>query len=355
MKIRLNLNIWAIILIFVTIISLVIRYSLMTDKFFIDSLKILAMEQTGSYIEGSFGVSARFFSWLNIFEIDDLFGWSVYISLIYFYINLWIVKDIKVINIAFFFFLLLSIFLWYLFSVGITKEVIQGLFYLSIYILCVNGEWIKNDIKIFIGSIVLLFSALVFREYYILTAFFSIVIGLILSNMRGGILKRYCSVMHIYFFSLISVMVFLYIASIVFPGGYERIVTLRNTHNMYLVGYTDTFIADVFANPTNSVAIYMGNYIVNFMRLLLPIELLFIGKFYYFPFLVYQFMFTWFYYKSLKNIKALSNASFLSLIFLTSFLIVSAMMEPDFGSWARHQSVCWMLGITLFYNGEVSK
>lgn len=349
MRIKLDLKAWMVILVIITITSLIIRYSLMNEKFFLDSMRLIYISEKRSFSEnGSFGVAAQFFSWVNIFDIESLLGWSVYVSLVYFCINLWIVERMKTVSVVPFIFIILNLFLWYLFSVGITKEILQGVFYLCIYGVCINRQITSNHIKVVIGAMILLFSSLVFRSYYIMTAFFTVTIYLILNSFRCGMLKNKNVAIYGLSALFLAVAVFLYIASIVFPDDYEMVVTLRNTRYAYFAPFIDSFIADIFENPFNSVVIYMENYILNFARLLLPIELIFIGKLYYFPFIIYQLIFTWLYCKSVRNIKALTESSFLSLIFLTSFLIVSAMMEPDFGSWGRHQSVCWMFSLELF-------
>ena len=191
MRIKLDLKAWMVILVIITITSLIIRYSLMNEKFFLDSMRLIYISEKRSFSEnGSFGVAAQFFSWVNIFDIESLLGWSVYVSLVYFCINLWIVERMKTVSVVPFIFIILNLFLWYLFSVGITKEILQGVFYLCIYGVCINRQITSNHIKVVIGAMILLFSSLVFRSYYIMTAFFTVTIYLILNSFRCGMLKN---------------------------------------------------------------------------------------------------------------------------------------------------------------------
>lgn len=242
----------------------------------------------------------------------------------------------------------MSIFLWYLFSAGITKEVLQGVFYLAIYFFCIKNRLIKSKlVKVLLGAGILALSAFSFREYYILTAFFSVIVYLIFSLIRGTFLKKYNSFALSVLFFLAVLALFLVAAQVIFPREFDMIVGLRSIQYSYLADDTDSFIGDVIDNSGGSIALYIANYCLTFARLLFPVELLVLAKPHYFPFLLCQIMFSCFWLAAMKNLKALDDEKFMSLVFITSFLIVSAMMEPDFGSWARHQSVCWMIMLSL--------
>lgn len=341
-KVILNNASWIVILFIMTLSSLFVRYIFFTEKFFVDSTNLLNIEQNGYlgyFEENSFGAAAKFFYYINLFNVNTLFEWSLYLSIIYFFINFFILHDIKEISLLKFFFLLLSVFLWYLFGNGITKEILQENFFLMIYFICIKDNKINNNLlKIFAGVIFLIISAFCFREYYILIAFFSLIVYFNLT---------YFNTKNIVFFfplaCLISLCSFLYIVQFIFPEQYEMIINLRDGRYSYLMDHTDSFIGNIFTNANMSLSIYLINYILNFIRLLIPIELVIIGKFYYFPYIIYQLLFSYYYFRALNNLKILNNNQILSFVFITSFLIVSAMMEPDFGSWIRHQCACWML------------
>lgn len=348
-SIKLDWRIWSIILVFISLVSLYIRYSIMTEKFFFDSINLLSMIRLGGLFDGSFGVAARFFSFLNFFDIETLFGWSVYTSVIFFGINLWLICDIKYIEFRRFIFILLSIFLWYLFVAGITKEILQGLFYFAIYLICIKNDFFKrNTYRVVLGTIILLTSAIFFRGYYILTAFFSIVVFIAfmiikkLRVQRGQVLLIYSALI------LAALILFLAISKIAFPAEYTRIINLRSESYRYLMDNTDTFIGNLYDNSSSDLIIYTINYCINYFRILLPFELLFIGKVYYFPFLIYQLMFSYYWYKKLQLVHDLNDKQLVSLVFISSFLIVAAMMEPDFGSWARHQCVILPLAVCCY-------
>ena len=350
-KIILDKKIWLLLLFSINIMAIIIRYMFLTDKFFNDSLDIISIERSMDLINltesGSFIFAAKIFYYINFFEIDNLLEWSIYISIIFFLIKYSIFKNIKKIEVLNFFILLIGIFLWYLFAVGITKEIIQTVFYLMMYFFINNDNIFKfAKRKIFVCIIILGISAIVFREYYILIAFFSLIIYLINIFVRKRQLNGISNYIYMMVLFLFYLYIFLILISYVFPFQYERIINLRVEEYKYLLDMgTNSFIDNIILG--NNIYIYILNYIINYFRLLIPIELIFIGKIYYIPYIIYQCMFTYIYIKNICNLNNINDKKFVSIIFLTSFIFVSVIIEPDFGSWIRHQSACYMLLIIL--------
>lgn len=353
-KVILNKKIWVLYLILISIIAISIRYVFLTDKFFLDSLGLLSLEKnfslTGSVEPGTFGVTAMLFSYINFFDFKSLFEWSVFITIIFGIINFILLRKIYIIELKNFIIISIGIFLWYLFAAGITKEVVQTLFYFCIYFFIANNMFFKSVYsKVIVGIIILFISSICFREYYILTAFFSGIVYLIYHFIR----KKHIEGLKGYIFSiivfLIVLVVFLNIAKVIYFEGYSIIINLRSEGYQYLIELgTDSFINNIIEG--NSIFIYILNYIINYFRLLLPVELLFGGKIYYIPFVIYQIAFTYYYIKNIFNLNKINREKFVCMIFLTSFIMVVTMMEPDFGSWVRHQSACYMLFINLLKN-----
>lgn len=353
-KIILDKKIWGLFLIFISIISISIRYVFLTDKFFLDSVALLSMEKnfslTGSIESGTFGVTAMLFSYINFFDFKSLLEWSVFITIIFGIINFILLRKIYIIELKNFIVILIGLLLWYLFAAGITKEVIQTLFYFCIYFFIVNNRIFKSIYsKVIIGIIILWISSMCFRDYYILTAFFSGIVYLIYHFIR----KKHIEGLKGYVFSiivfLIVLVIFLNIAEVISSEEYSMIINLRSGAYQYLMeAGTDSFIDNIIEG--DGVYIYILNYIINYFRLLFPVELLFGGKIYYIPFVIYQIAFAYYYIKYIFNLNKINNEKFICIIFLTSFIMVSTMMEPDFGSWVRHQSACYMLFINLLKN-----
>ena len=91
----------------------------------------------------------------------------------------------------------------------------------------------------------------------------------------------------------------IFIVSIISDTNYQSILYARSSVNMYREDDTDsvTIITDVLGENTNFVK-FIGNYIINFIRMLIPVELLLKGV-KYLPFVIYQI------YVSIKFFKSL--------------------------------------------------
>lgn len=341
---------WIFLIVFISILSIIIKSTLFTDNFFYTGILLLDWLKLGApayaTIPNGHYDGLYLFYYIDFFNIDSLLGWNIYISIIFFFINLKILGDIHKISLNKFVLILISLILWYLFSAGLTKEVIQTLFYIIIYYVINDKIFIKTKkMKVLIGSIILFISSIIFRPYYILIAIFSIIIYAVNSYLKE---KRITSFLY-YFYSLILYLViigmFLKIISIIMPIEYSTITELRTSVGRLLLGErVDSFIDNIFIG--DGLLIYMLNYITIYFRLLFPLELL-TGKSYYLLFIMYQLCFSYYYIKSIFQINKLNDIKYISVIFITSFILVSVMFEPDFGSWVRHQSVCYVLLINL--------
>lgn len=352
-QIRLNKKVWGIILLVITIVSLLIRYTIFTDKFFIDSRTILYIEKSLSITglslseEGSFGFAAIFYYYINFFDLNSLIDWSIYISIVFFFINFYLIKDIKVIEIKKFLILITGLSLWYLFSAGITKEVIQSLFFVIIYMIICSDKIKYGWIKILTGLIILYCSSILFREYFILVAIFSVFIYIINNILRKRTIYFIYYYIWMMFFAIFLITFFLFIISIFFPEEYNFIMILRTDfyYNQLMEVGTDSLITALI--PGENLAIYMINYIITYFRLLVPIELLLKIKIQYIPFVIYQLSFTYYYIKNICMMHIINEKKFIALVFLTAYVLVSVIMEPDFGSWVRHQTACYSLLVIL--------
>ena len=67
--------VWAVILIVQSLLALYIRYSVMGEKFFLDSLGLLQIIQSGYFLDGSFDFAANILSLINFFGLYDLMSW----------------------------------------------------------------------------------------------------------------------------------------------------------------------------------------------------------------------------------------------------------------------------------------
>lgn len=351
--VRLNKKVWLCIILIISLISLAIRYTIFTEKYFIDSNGLMSIERnlniTGMLPvdEGSFQSAAIFFYYINFFDLNSLMEWTIYISILFFLINFYLVKDIKLIELKKFLLLITGLLLWYLFSAGITKEIIQSLFFIIVYMVICSDKIKYTWIKFLIGIIIIYFSSILFREYFILMAVFAIYIYIISIMLKKKNLSPKYYYIWMIIFSMILVTFFLFVISIILPEEYSFIMILRTDYyytQMMEVG-TDSLITSLI--PGEGLFIYMINYIITYFRLLIPIELLFNIKIQYIPFVVYQLSFTYYYIKNISMMNIIDDKKFIALVFLTAYILVSAIMEPDFGSWVRHQTATYSLMLIL--------
>ena len=84
--------------------------------------------------------------------------------------------------------------------------------------------------------------------------------------------------------------------------------------------------------------------------MLFPIELLRLGL-KYLPYVIYQVIISLFVVKTLITMKENTNTRNLALYIYLGFLCASALFEPDFGSWVRHEAVTFP--ILLILSGAV--
>ena len=205
-------------------------------------------------------------------------------------------------------------------------------------------------IKFLIGIIIIYFSSILFREYFILMAVFAIYIYIISTILKKKNLSPKYYYIWMIIFSMILVTFFLFIISVILPEEYSFIMVLRTDYyyTQLMEAGTDSLITALV--PGESLFIYMVNYIITYFRLLIPIELLFNIKIQYIPFVVYQLSVTYYYIKNISMMNIIDDKKFIALVFLTAYILISAIMEPDFGSWVRHQTAMYSLFLLILKN-----
>jgi hypothetical protein len=103
-----------------------------------------------------------------------------------------------------------------------------------------------------------------------------------------------------------------------------------------------TMINDLLGPNTNYI-MFIGNYIINIFRVMVPVELL-LKSIKYIPFIVYQIFIT---YQIIKSCTKINDNSILWIITTISFMMISVIFEPDFGSFIRHESALILILLEL--------
>ena len=103
-----------------------------------------------------------------------------------------------------------------------------------------------------------------------------------------------------------------------------------------------------------NLGIFMYDYVINAVRMMVPIELAFKGMF-YLPFVVFQFFILYYYFKTIKNIKSLDDNMIVVVACYSAYFFGSVVFEPDFGSWVRHEAATFPILQLLAYKSNSYK
>lgn len=338
----------------VAIAAKVVAILLLPDKYFFDNNRILKMVNGtagDAAWGGSYQVAADMFGKVNLFDFSTLLQWSIFLGLLF--------------NIALFFILLKadspdllqSLFILattgllniYIFNIG--KDIIQFAFFLGVYVVLVLP--IKSSVVKVLGSAAILyFESTFFREYYILIAGLVLVVYAILLFFRERNKLGLGSLAWIIALLVASIYAVMLVSRVIMPDEYNQIIQLR-------AGYADAFGDNNGGNmntaiqnwiPGESLPIFMVNYIINLFRMLIPIELAFRGMT-YLPFFVFQCAVTAYMVNLIRQInKVRDPAMFIALCVFIGYVLASAIFEPDFGSWTRHESATFPVLHLLILN-----
>ncbi|WP_308009576.1 hypothetical protein [uncultured Fusobacterium sp.] len=293
--------IWSIIIILNGIFLYNIE-SILPEKYFYDSYSIInAIKiQDYSHFGTSYKITAKFFS---IFNFDKLRSYNM---VLYFIFLLFFIPYLyKNYSSKFYltFFNVVFLFLASIYLIRPGKEMLQ----LFIIMLCYQFDKLS--------SLFLIIGGILFRPYLIIQ-------GIIFIGLKFY-LKRKSKVLW-----GILILVLIVIFSFRFPKIVNLVLGIRERLNLHRLESPDarTIISD-WIDKNGMIFLYL-NYFINTLRLLFPIELLIKGI-KYFPYIVFQIWFT----KKLWNWKSNKNDK---VILLYSFILISGLFEPDFGSFLRH-------------------
>lgn len=337
-------------IIFETLIIKVLQYKILPGKYFYDAEKIMLIMNGSKITDKGFSFTANLFNTINIFNITSLQGWSICISVIFTLILLIVLNKKNDYTLSQSFFVVASIALLNIYVFNLSKDIIQFVFFLIIYWIIFNDK-IKNKHKILLSNIVLLFIALYFRTYFGIvllladTIYFSYYFFVKSSQEKKKQIKIIMLIITLFFIEV-------FIVGQISTENYNLIINARHSINIYRENSTDanTMINDILGQNSNFL-IFIGNYIINFARMLVPIELLIKG-FKYIPFIIYQLFIT---YNILKILRKINNKNIVMISMIIGFLMVSIIYEPDFGSFIRHESALVLIILNMCIENSKNK
>lgn len=347
-------NIIIFLFIFLIIIGKVVRYTIMKETLVEPGIghsmianvasRIILFGLTFDSKEAEDSISASdnatsFFSLINFFKISTYEGMEIYISIIWNLLLLLLIFRVKdSLSIFEFIFLTLSIVVLNIFDFCLAKEPVQMLYFILIYFVLTKCKSFK---KMFILTmLIILFSAITFRLYYILIIPFMLFCFALFYVCFKKIKKL--EIKHII---IICISIFLFyfiilnICNLVAPNIFNELLRVR-----LRTSSAATDMRAIF--KSTNLLVFCLDYLIMLIRMLIPFELLRLGP-KYLLYIIYQLMITFIIFKSISKYKNLNQASKVALYLIVSFIMTSATFEPDFGSWIRHEAVIFPIILIL--------
>lgn len=292
--------------------------------------------------EGNYEWTADLFRKLNYFNFTTIQQWSVFIGFIFSFILIILLKNSYVENSHEKLFLWCSIGLLNIYVFTIGKDIVQYVIFLFVYIVARTN--LKSKTKVFLIALIFYYESTFFRSYYIIMAGLVIAIFYIIKDVT----KRRIIISFFAIFVLMFTTV--YVSKYFYPDDYNDLLHIRQS---YYALPSKTMINNLI-DGYDSFYVFILNYFINLTRLIIPIELLFKGIG-YIPFLFFMYLLIYFLIILFRNSSTLKLNDIVNLSSLLAYVLVSALFEPDFGSWSRHLSAAMpLIYLVVFRNSNTS-
>ncbi len=276
----------------------------------------------------------NFFSIFNFLHLNTYIEYEIFITIIWNLIIFVIfLKQKKYLTQLQAIFIILSTLVLNIFDFCLAKEPLQMLYFVAIYIILVSPQ-INNKNKFTYSIIIILFSALTYRTYYILIAFFSILIYFIHKLfLKNKIEIKPKHILYILLIITLTYFIFLNVCKIFSPENYNELIRVRTR-----ISEATSDMRVILPGSQTNLILFCCDYLIMTIRMLFPIELIRFGPKYWF-YVLYQIMISYYAIKALININKNNPVKNIALFIYLGFLLGSATFEPDFGSWVRHEAV----------------
>lgn len=328
------------IIILETFLIKTIQFKILPEKYFYDSNRILDLSNgVASVTDKSYSFAAKFFKTINIFDFKTLNQWSYFIASISMILIVIVLSKNKKISLKNLLFVIASVALLNIYVFNISKDFIQFLFFFLIFIILKSNK-LSNKKKLILSSLIFLLEAYGFRIYYVLMSMIMITIYFIYEKMINGKKINKKKVLNILGLSLLLFFIEVFMVQLISTDNYNSISNARYISNASREASLDavTIINDIFGRNTSFIK-FILNYVINFVRMLIPIELITKGI-KYIPFIFYQLFITLTIFKTSTK---LNDKNVMWLITVISFVMISVIFEPDFGSFIRHESALFLI------------
>lgn len=326
----------------IVILAKVVRYTVMKESLidytqgfgWLESMNRGANSFVFSITDGS-GVatinSMALFQIFRFFGLSTFYDYEILISILWNLILILIILKLKPrVTIYEFLFLAMAIAVLNIWDFCLSKEPLQMVFFVIIFMI-LSSKKIKDKSKFSLSLLVILFSCFVYRNYYIAMIAFAIANYVFIDKMI--IKKSKVSYKDILLLLLLYGVLFALIVSVsqvLAPDIYEQLTYLNTSETA-----ARTDMSGIF-NSSNLILSSL-DYIILIIRMLLPVELIRFGPKYWL-YIIYQFLITAFFIRTVLKIKTNSKTVNYAIYLFLGYLLVSALFEPDFGSWVRHEA-----------------
>ena len=319
----------------VAIIGKVIQIFILPDKYFYDSNRMVSMLTGNGMMAGWSGyqTTVDIFRKIDIFHFTTHLQWSIALGIIGTVLLMVLCSKCKELSMSESVYILMATGLLNIYVFNIAKEPIQLFFFLCIAII-INLPIENTFLKIIGCALIYYWESNTFRTYYIIMACMCIVLYFIfylLRKTKKKITKTKITIAIAACF--VAMFVFVYASQYIDAKSYYQALNIRDSNGNL---YANTSITNIY-EVNDNYGMFMFNYVIAAVRMLIPIELPLKSPV-YFPFFIYQIFILSYWIRALKNIKILNDRVLLSLICFTAYLFGSFVFEPDFGSWVRHEA-----------------
>ena len=346
-------------LIFVVMLAAKLLTMMLPAKYFYDNNRIVGMVNEDMSMEawgGSYVVAANFFRAINIFGFTSISQWSWFLGMLLTLVVFFMVLRLPELDMVQTIFLLACVGLLNIYVFNIGKDAIQFLFFMAVYLVLLMP--IKSSaVKIVCAAIILYFESKVFRSYYVLIAALVLAIYCILAVFRRNhrlppAVKIIITTVTMY----LLVCVMMVVASVAMHSEYEQIMGIRDYSLSSREGDVDsvTIIKNwVGGDNSTNLPLFLLNYLINAVRMMIPFELAIKGV-QYLPFFCFQVAVTVYLAHLFGKLDEIEDETqFLAISIFLGYVLASALFEPDFGSWVRHEAATFpVLHLLVFSRNQ---
>ncbi len=320
-----------------SLLSKIFQFTVLPDKYFWDSQRMLSM-LTGSGTMpawgGSYQIAVNFFEKFNFFNFTTLEEFAYSLAIIFSFVLVFLfvrVRNPSFIETCYY---LATIFLLNIYVFNISKDMIQFLIFFLMYLIVIFPNF-KPILKLIFIVGLFYWESTFFRPYVIIMGVLFVVAYMLLRFMQLKRIRVTWKNMLYFLLILLSVFtLFILLAQIIMPNEYEELINIRETSVNNLANSQ----IENWIKSNGTLHIFLINYIINAIRMMIPFELLTKGVS-YFPFVIFQVFTLYYLFRAIRNLNYKTKSeTIIALSIFIGYLLGSFIFEPDFGSFVRHES-----------------